>query len=114
MSKWTHVDSEALYNVPNWGLGYFSVNAEGHVQVAPEGNEHPARIDMFELIGQIRRRGVQAPILLRFDGLLRARVRELAEAFAKAREQYGYSGEYRPVYQIKVNQDRNVVESLLE
>ena len=114
MSKWTHVDSEALYNVPNWGLGYFSVNDGGHVQVAPEGAEHPARIDLFELIGQIRRRGVSTPILLRFDGLLRARVRELSDAFSKAREQYEYGGDYRPVFPIKVNQDRHVVEALLE
>jgi len=116
LSSWTTSDSEALYNVPNWGRGYFHVNSAGNVAVTPERNgsgETPA-IDLHELIGQIERRGINMPVLLRFDGILRGRVRDLNRAFEAARAEFGYEGPYRGVYPIKVNQQRHVVESLLE
>ncbi len=115
MSSWTHHESESLYNIEHWGHGFFGINSEGHVEVYPDGQQtSPAKIDMCELLGQIKRRGVRAPILLRFDGLLRARVRSLFEAFDKAREEFDYDAPYRLIYPIKVNQEREVVESLLE
>ncbi len=115
MAKWTHQDSETLYNVPKWGQGFFHVNAKGNVEVTPEGADRPQRpgIDMFELLGQILRRGVSTPILLRFDGILRARVRAMNAAFNNARREFGYEGAYRGVFPIKVNQERHVVEALL-
>ena len=116
MKRWTHHDSETLYNVPNWGLDFFRVNEDGNVEVRPEGDASPeaqARFDLYELIQRIRQRGVSAPILLRFDGILRARVRLQREAFDRAREEFGYEAPYRPVYPIKVNQERQVVEALL-
>ncbi|HTF89830.1 MAG TPA: biosynthetic arginine decarboxylase [Planctomycetota bacterium] len=116
MTPWTHVDGEALYNVPNWGRGYFRINAEGNVEATPEGPDRPnsPAIDVYQLLGQILRRGIQTPVLLRFDGILRARVRELNQAFNAARAEFDYKGAYRGVYPIKVNQQRHVVEALLE
>jgi arginine decarboxylase len=113
---WTHVDSESLYNVSNWGRGYFGINAAGNVQATPEGPDRPDKpgIDLYELIGQIKRRGIATPVLLRFDGILRGRVRELNAAFNAARAEFNYQGPYRGVFPIKVNQQRHVVESLLE
>ncbi len=115
MAKWTHHDSETLYNVPKWGQGFFKINEQGNVEVRPEGLDRPGRagIDMYELIGQILRRGVSMPILLRFDGILRSRVRAMNDAFNHARKEYNYTAPYRGVFPIKVNQERHVVEALL-
>jgi arginine decarboxylase len=110
--SWNPDASEALYNVPAWGGGLFAINAAGNVQVSPDGRDGPS-VDLFDLIGQIRRRGVAAPLLLRFDGLLRARVRQLNAAFNNARREFNYNAPYRGVYPIKVNQERHVVEALL-
>lgn len=115
MARWTHLDSENLYNVQKWGLGFFQVNEKGNVEVRPEGPDRPNRpgIDMFELLGQILRRGVNTPILMRFDGILRGRVRAMNEAFNNARREFGYESAYCGVFPIKVNQERHVVEALL-
>jgi arginine decarboxylase len=101
--------------VHKWGLGLFGINEQGNVEVKPEGPDRPHRpgIDMYELIGQILRRGVTTPILLRFDGILRARVRAMNEAFNNARREFNYEAPYRGVFPIKVNQERHVVEALL-
>ncbi len=115
MSKWTHHESESLYNIKHWGTGFFGINAKGHVEVYPDGKDaSDAKIDVPELMEQIQKRGVTAPILLRFDGLLRARVRSIFEAFDNARAEFEYDAPYRLIYPIKVNQEREVVESLLE
>ncbi len=115
MARWTHLDSETLYNVQKWGLGLFQINEQGNVEVKPDGPDRPHRpgIDMYELLGQILRRGVSTPILLRFDGILRARVRAMNEAFNNARREFNYEAPYRGVFPIKVNQERHVVEALL-
>ncbi len=115
MATWTHHDGESLYNVPKWGCGYFRINAEGNVEAVVESpNNGQVGIDLHKLIGQIERRGIGTPLLLRFDGILRSRVRELNNAFNAARADFNYQGPYRGVYPIKVNQQRHVVEALLE
>jgi len=111
MSQWTHLDSRSLYNIEKWGLGHFDINAEGNVEVKPNGGV--SGIDLHELLGQLKRRGIDTPILLRFDGILRSRVRALYEAFDAARTEYEYEKPYCLVYPIKVNQEREVVEELL-
>ena len=119
MANWNHLESEQLYNVPAWGGGYFRILPNGSVAAYPDGGAHdpdedsPA-IDVFDLVARIQRRGVQLPILLRFDGILRSRVRELWAAFDRARAEYGYDAPFQGVYPIKVNQQRHVVEAMLE
>jgi arginine decarboxylase len=55
-----------------------------------------------------------APLLLRFTDILKHRVGRLAEAFDNAIREHEYKGKYRCVYPIKVNQQRHVVEEILE
>ncbi|MFT7485990.1 MAG: arginine decarboxylase [Candidatus Paceibacteria bacterium] len=112
MSHWTPQSSRDLFNIENWGLGHFGINQEGHVEVMPDGPED--RVDLHQLVEQLKRRGVETPLLLRFDGLLRARVRALFDAFEQARIEFEYPAPYQLVYPIKVNQERGVVESLLK
>ncbi|MCB9908976.1 MAG: biosynthetic arginine decarboxylase [Planctomycetes bacterium] len=113
MDPWTPSDSANLYHVEDWGSDYFRVGPKGHLEVSPEGKQGET-IDLFELVGQIQARGVQAPMLIRFDGILRDRVRRLHGVFNRARREFDYDAPYRAVYPIKVNQDRLVAECLLE
>ncbi len=110
---WTVRDSLELYGVSNWGDGFFGVNQEGHVEVRPLREDGPA-IDLPELVQDLRRRGLRTPMLVRFSDVLSTRVRGLCEAFATAMREYGYRGAYRGVYPIKVNQQRHVVEEIVE
>lgn len=112
-SRWTPADSMDLYNVRGWGNNYFSVNDQGHVIVHPSGPGTSA-IDLKELVDEVRERGIAPPLLIRFSEIIRERVVQLNEAFGRAIEEYGYKGVYRGVYPIKVNQDRFLVERLVE
>jgi arginine decarboxylase len=112
MHAWTIRDSLELYNVQNWGRGFFGVNESGQVEVRPRGESGPA-IALPALVEDLRQRGLRSPMLLRFPDILNARVARLASAFATASSAYSYSGKFRGVYPIKVNQQRRVVEELV-
>ena len=111
--KWTIEDSLDLYNIRKWGNGYFSANEKGNLVVQPGGAGAPS-VDMKDLVDEVRQRGIGAPMLIRFSQILKARVIELNEAFLRAISEYGYQGTYRGVFPIKVNQEKYVVERLLE
>ncbi len=111
--SWKLHDAFETYGVKNWGKGYFGINRLGHLTVHPDKNPDRA-IDLKDLIDQLRGRGIQPPILLRFSDLLKHRIGEIAGAFEKARRDAGYDGGYACVYPIKVNQQRHVVEEVLD
>ena len=111
---WTVASARALYNVDGWGIGYFDINEEGHVVVRPDRNREDRELDLFELANDLEAQGVGLPLLLRFSDILRSRIESLNERFMKAREEFGYEGGYTTVYPIKVNQQRHVVEEIVE
>jgi arginine decarboxylase len=111
---WSIDAAKSLYNVEGWGAGFFDVNAEGHVVVRPDA-AHPEReLDLYTLANDLEEQGVQLPVLLRFSDILRSRLDSLSERFAHAREEFNYTGGYSTVYPIKVNQQRHVVEEIVE
>ncbi len=112
-SRWTVADAEKLYNMAGWGLGYFRVNEEGHVTVHPDrAPEHG--IDLYQIATDLNAQGVGLPLLLRFSDILQSRIAELADRFSGAIEEFGYEGSYTTVYPIKVNQQRHVVQEIVE
>lgn len=110
MEGWDISKSANLYNVHNWGEGYFSVNAAGHAVAKPSRNGQ--EIDIYEAVRSLAQRGINVPVLLRFDGIIRDRVHRIHQSFTEARTEYGYKGKYLPVYPIKVNQQRHVVDTI--
>ena len=96
-----------------WGQGYFRVNEAGHVTVHPDGN--PKRgLDLFQLALDLNAQGVGLPLLLRFSDILRSRIQALAGQFESAIKEFGYDGSYTTVYPVKVNQQRHVVQEIVE
>ena len=108
--RWSVADSLELYNVRAWGNDYFAINEQGNLAV----QEGATQVDLKALVDEVRQRGIALPLLIRFPHILRARVVELNQAFERAIAEYGYRALYRGVYPIKVNQDRYVVEKLVE
>jgi arginine decarboxylase len=113
LRAWTIKDSTELYNVNGWGRDFFSINEAGNVEVTPAG-PGSQKIDLKELVDDLRTRGLNLPLLIRFSDILRRRVEQLCGAFQQAIAENDYKGAYRGVYPIKVNQQRHVVEELIE
>ena len=113
LRAWTSKDAAELYNINGWGKDFFSVNEAGNVAVTPAGPAGP-KIDMKELVDNLLDRGLSLPILIRFSDILRTRVSSLWASFAAAISDNAYRGRFRGVYPIKVNQQRHMVEELIE
>ena len=111
---WSPEKSAELYGLESWGHGFFGVNRKGHVTVRLEDDETSKEVSLFEVIEGLRDRGTRVPVLLRFRDLLHSRIAEINESFRKAIKDTGYRGEYRGVYPIKVNQQRQVIEEIAE
>ena len=62
----------------------------------------------------LEEQGISMPVLLRFSDILRSRIEALTTRFDEARAEFAYTGGYTTVYPIKVNQQRHVVEEILE
>lgn len=112
-TDWSVSDAQDLYLVDRWSSGYFSVGEEGHVRVAPLQEEGPG-ISIMKVLEAAKEENLRTPLLLRFQDILRHRVRILNEAFAEAIRDNGYKGRYRGVFPIKVNQLREVVEEIID
>ncbi len=117
-SEWSIEKALQLYNIPGWGAGYFSINAKGHVVAHPHGPQANGQvgptIDLMDVVDDIRERNLGFPCVVRFQDILRARVKQLNETFRAAIAQHNYKGGYFGVYPTKVNQMREVVEEILD
>ena len=67
MAAWTHVDGESLYNVQNWGRGYFRINPAGNVEVTPEGPDRPDRPAIDLTLERIKRRPVLGGLINEYE-----------------------------------------------
>jgi arginine decarboxylase len=111
---WDIETARELYGIEGWGHGYFDINDQGHVVVRPDRADRARELDLYELTLDLEAQGVDLPLLVRFSDILRSRIEELSRSFTEAIREYGYEGGYTTVYPIKVNQQRHVVEEIVE
>ena len=109
---WTIKDAEKLYNMKAGAsaISGSTRKATSSCTPTPTGSvvsTSPARDDL-------EAQGVGLPLLLRFSDILRSRIEALATEFSNAIKEFGYEGSYTTVYPIKVNQQRHVVEEIVE
>ncbi|MDP0489961.1 MAG: biosynthetic arginine decarboxylase [Verrucomicrobiota bacterium JB023] len=111
---WTLDDARELYGLDRWSKGYFGMNDQGEVTVTlrdiSDGREH--QLSLMEVIKGLEERGWAMPVNLRFRDLLDRRIEHLNEAFRNAIASAKFTGSYRGVYPIKVNQQQQVVEEI--
>ena len=111
-TSWSSAKSEELYGFKRWGSGHFAVDSDGFTTVQPLGDERALRI--MDVVQEAVDGGLKAPMVIRFQDLLRHRVIQLNDDFNRAIQEEGYDGNYRGVFPIKVNQLREVVEEIIE
>ena len=112
-SAWTVQDSEELYRIQTWGEPYFGINQAGHITVSPRGDRGGC-VDLYSLVSDLKLRGLNTPLLIRFSDILADRIERLNGCFSKAISRYDYANVYRGVYPVKVNQQRHVVEEIVK
>lgn len=110
---WNTETAANCYQIESWGAEYFSVGQDGQIRITPRGAEDGAAIGLHDLSVDLRRRGYQLPVLVRFPEILNHRLTSLQGAFSRSIQEYGYQADYRSVFPIKVNQQCDILEELL-
>jgi len=96
------------YWIKAWGQPYFAVNVQGNIVVKPN-NELPEG-DLYELVQSLVERGIEAPILIRFDDIIQDRYQHIQKAFKAAIKDFNYQNSYRFAYPIKVNPQFHLID----
>ena len=112
-NSWTVADSARLYNVAGWGEPYFAINQLGNVTVSPSGSKGKS-IELLPVVESLIERGVSLPLLIRFPNILADRLARLHQCMAQAIARYEYRGKYQGVFPIKCNQNRQLIESVIQ
>lgn len=113
MNPWTIEDSRQIYNIHYWSNGYFDMNNRGHLITHINREGKTTDVDFIDLVKNIKNAGLNLPVLVRFCDILKDRVDALKNAFSTAMAANEYQGSYTALYPIKVNQQRSVVETLI-
>ncbi|KAI3885907.1 hypothetical protein MKX03_002994 [Papaver bracteatum] len=121
-SPWSPSHSASLYKISGWGAPYFSVNSSGNITVRPHGLETlpHQEIDLMKVVKKVSEPksrgglGLQLPLIVRLPDVLKNRVESLQSAFDFAIQSQSYGSHYQGVYPVKCNQDRYMVEDIVE
>ena len=111
---WSKEEADDVYHISRWGDGYFDINDQGHLCVLPSQDENGPRIDISEVLEEMKLQNIPLPIVIRFHDILRSHVKVINETFRDVIKEAGYQGNYAGVYPIKVNQMREVVEEIVD
>ncbi len=111
VQKWSAINSRKLYNIEHWSEGYFDIDQNGEVIVTSTSSQN--NISLYRLIQELKNQGLSLPVLVRFPDILQNQVNSLYDAFTTAMQQEDYKANYIPVYPIKVNQQHQVIETIL-
>ncbi len=113
MNEETLQQAQLAYGVENWAAGYFDINSRGNIVVRPSTGD--ARFaDLKEIVDHlIQKRDLNVPILLRFPQILSSQLKILTNAYQSAITEFEYSGLHYPLFPMKVNPRREVVEEFL-
>src|SRR6185312_212590 len=114
MEEWSRQQAREMYHITHWSDGFFDIGEDGRVYAYPRGTDSKVAIDLYALAQDLCESGLNFPILIRFTDILRKRIQLLNEAFKRAINVHAYTGSYLCAYPIKVNQQRRVVEAILD
>lgn len=106
------LSEENLYNIDNWGEGYFSINTKGNIEISKAPGTKG--VELQAIVDAASKTGLHLPLLIRCTDILHNRVQRIYQAFSQAIKENEYQGTYKLVYPIKVNQEQSVVRELLK
>lgn len=105
-------EARDLYGIDDWGGGYFSIDDEGLVVCHPTGEEHLS-VPLPEVVAECRRRGHDAPLIIRFPQVIEQQLERMHKSFRSAIGESGFKGRHMGVFPFKVNQRREFIDAIV-
>ena len=102
------------YGIHRWGAGMFARMENGDLGLVNPERPDDTPASLPDLLHKLHERGVHTPVLVRVGAFLRRQLEQLNQSFAAAISASGYQGTYRGVFPIKVNQQAEVIDRIVE
>ncbi|MCC1482814.1 biosynthetic arginine decarboxylase [Roseibaca sp. Y0-43] len=102
------------YGIHRWGAGMFARMDNGDLGLVNPERPDDTPASLPDLLHKLHERGVHTPVLVRVGAFLRRQLEHLNQAFATAITTSGYKGSYRGVFPIKVNQQAEVIDRIVD
>ena len=96
------------YGIDIWGENDFVIEGD-KVCV-----NHLSRPALYDIVHDVREQGITGPLLLRFPHLMQKQIDAIYSTFADSFEELRYSGKFRAVFPMKVNQYPDFLAPLIE
>ncbi len=109
-----HTCSENIYGVDRWGRDLITVLPDGDIALCDPLGNATAPISLPSIMRDLEQRGIASPLLLRISSFLEAEIQHLNQSFSNAIQRVGYQAPYRGVFPIKVNQQAQVIDRIVE
>ena len=114
MSKQQVSPVDDVYGLAGWGQGCFEVLPDGDLGLCDPDHPAPTPVSLARVVDELDGRGVSTPVVVRVESFLTSRIDAINRGFADAIDDLGYRNEYRSVFPIKVNQQADVVDRIVE
>ncbi len=103
-----------IYGVDRWSKGLITVLDNGEVALCDPMNPDHAPVSLPEILRDLDQRGIAAPVVLRVKSFLESEILHINQGFADAIKRLNYRAPYRGVFPIKVNQQAQVIDRIVE
>ncbi|MFD0917110.1 biosynthetic arginine decarboxylase [Pseudahrensia aquimaris] len=110
----TATSFDKVYGIDRWGKGLITVSADGEIALRDPTKASSKAVSLPGILNNLEQRGIATPILLRVNSFLGNEIRHINESFNEAINKTGYQAPYRGVFPIKVNQQADVIDRIVE
>ena len=111
--RWSVKHSAELYRLSQWGDGCFNISPEGEILVNLNSDGKSDSVSLCQIKEEMQRRDIRLPLIIHFPQILDRRIRRFVDSFAASVRKFGYRGQHRGCFPIKVNQKRGLAKRIL-
>lgn len=107
-------DPHDIYGIEKWGKDLVSVLPNGDLGIRNPLKPDAPLVSLPDIVKGLDERGIHAPVVLRVSSVLEHSIQSINERFAEAIARVGYTSVFRGVFPIKVNQQAQVIDRIVE
>lgn len=103
-----------VYGLSRWASGLVKVMDNGNIGLIHPTEPEAQPTDLMAILENLTQRGITAPVLLRVADFLDYRISQINDCFRSAIQDAEYKGRYQGVFPIKVNQQAQVIDRIVD
>ncbi len=106
--------NDDVYGIKKWGNDILEILENGNIGLKNPFHPDSSPADLIKIIKSLNERGISCPVLLRVTDYLAFRIKQINNSFFRAIREIRYKGEYKGVFPVKVNQQAQVIDRIVE